>query len=196
MNLLGHLLLADRHGLSLAGTLLGDFVKGPLPESDDARTRAIRAHRETDAFTETHPAFCASKRRLRPELGHWRGVAVDVFYDHVLARDFVRYAAEPLETFTARVYADLAAARARLPAPVAALVERMVATDLLGSYRRPRGVARALRSLASRSRRAVLLPGALADLRARREELAGDFAAFYADLTTHMRRFAGRVDRA
>src|SRR5713101_1076663 len=63
-----HLYLSEPHDEAWLGSLMGDFVKGPL----DGRygreiTRAIAMHRKIDVFTDAHPVVLQSKSRMSAE---------------------------------------------------------------------------------------------------------------------------------
>lgn len=65
MNYLAHLFLADDTPESLLGNLLGDFMKGQNIQSySDAIRQGIRCHQKVDVFTDNHPIFRQSKRRI------------------------------------------------------------------------------------------------------------------------------------
>jgi len=180
VNFLGHLCLADRLGLSLTGTLLGDFVKGPIEQLSDPELRcAVRFHRQVDGFTDTHPLFRKSKRRLDGRHRHFRGVLVDLFYDHFLALHWRRFHHAPLARFCSTVYGELDARHEELPATMQPLARAMVQLDLLGSYRHSGGIARALGGMARRFPRKNTLAEGAAELDRHREGLEQDFLSFF-----------------
>ena len=58
MNFLAHLSLVPRKSKAQIGTILGDFVKGPLQNSYGNITQNyINIHRKIDLFTDNHPIF-------------------------------------------------------------------------------------------------------------------------------------------
>ena len=149
MNHLAHALLAAESPLLLAGNLAGDFVKGRLDRLPSTPLMAgIRMHRSMDSYTDRHPVWRRSRRRVEPR--RVSGIIVDIAYDHVLARNFERYCDLSLEAFAARAYRILLAHRALLPPRLGALVPRIVAEDWLVSYRWPEGVERTFARLGRR----------------------------------------------
>jgi len=98
MNFLAHLYLADPQPLGLLGSLMGDFVKGPLGgRYPEPITRGIMLHRRIDTFTDAHAVVRASRTRISPGRRRFAGIMIDVFYDHFLARDWARYCPEQLK---------------------------------------------------------------------------------------------------
>ena len=86
MNYLAHLLLSGPDRDMQVGGLLGDFVKGPLKGELPTRVeQGIRLHRHIDTLTDGHPAFMAATRRLPGEWRRYRGILLDIYFDHLLA---------------------------------------------------------------------------------------------------------------
>lgn len=186
MNYLAHAWLARHSDDAILGQLLGDFVHGPSALLDwPLPVRAeIERHRRIDRFTDNHPAMAAARMRFGG-LRRYAGIALDVYFDHCLAREWSRWNARdvPLTAFSARVYRILQAQSGHLPPRLASILPRMVAQDWLGSYRRRDSVNRALRGIATRlSRNGDRLVACLAVLE--REQIALDaaFEAFFPEL--------------
>ena len=51
--------------------------------------KGIVLHRAIDTYTDIHPVFRQSTKRLHERYHHYSGVIVDVFYDHFLAKKLV-----------------------------------------------------------------------------------------------------------
>jgi acyl carrier protein phosphodiesterase len=182
MNYLAHLHLGGSQPGALLGSLYGDFVKGPLEGHWPADIEAaIRLHRRIDAFTDNHPLVARAKARFPVERRRYAGILLDVFFDHCLARDWASYADEPLELFTARVYAVLAG-EPQLPGKLELIAPRMAAQDWLGSYRDFAVLERVLDGIGRRLSQPQRLAGALEELEALYEPLCEDFRAFYPEV--------------
>jgi acyl carrier protein phosphodiesterase len=165
VNHLAHALIAARTGTSIAGNLMGDFVKGrPERSYDGALLRGIRMHRAVDAFVDAHPAFARSRARFAPALRRWSGILVDLGYDHVLARRWDELGEGTLRSFADRVYAEIAAARSVLPERMRRFAEYLPRADLLAAYREPEEIARALEGMSRRMRKANPLGEAADDV--------------------------------
>lgn len=176
MNWLAHLYLARDSDEALLGALLGDFAFGVsgLDRFGRVEHAEILLHRRIDRFTDTHPAVTALRARFPEGRRRFAGVVLDVYFDHLLARDWpARAAGAPaLDEFTDRVYAMLRARHGELPARLQAIAPGMAANDWLGSYRSRGSVDRAVTRISGRlSRHGERLVDALADLR-REEALA------------------------
>ena len=106
-----------------------------------------------------------------------------MFYDHFLALNWDRYSPEPLEAFTARVYAEFRAHPIHLPAEARAALDRILCDDWLGSYRRLDGIVSSLRRisirLSARTGKEFELEKAVEELLANFDGLGSDFGEFF-----------------
>lgn len=182
MNYLAHALLADLGPALRAGSTAGDFFKGPLGSALPAGfALGIRLHRAIDRYADEHPAFLASRARLPAEIRRWSGIIVDLFYDHVLARNWSHWHPEPLPLFSARVYADIALHLEHFDQRAQAACRLMAREDWLSSYATETGLGDILRRMAARTRRTNPLAGAERYLRADADGYADDCARFLTD---------------
>lgn len=182
MNYLAHLFLSSATDDAIVGSLLGDFVKG-----DDYNNYpklvcdAIILHRHIDAFTDAHPIPIKSRRRLNPAHRHTRGIMVDMFYDHFLARNWLTYTDVPLGIFTDRVYSALTSANYPLPDKLRMMMPHMIRDDWLQSYAEVEYIGWALAGLSKRRNVGDLAAG-LDDLKKYYKELEADFTAYFPEL--------------
>jgi acyl carrier protein phosphodiesterase len=184
MNYLAHLYLAPPGDDALLGSLMGDFVKGPLPGGyPPGIAHAMILHRRIDAFTDAHPRVRVSRERVSGPRRRFAGIMVDLFYDHFLARHWHRYCEERLDAFTRRVYALLAEREHTLPPRLREVAARMRETDWLGSYREIGNIHVALDRMSLRLRRGNRLRGAAEELEGKYDEFEADFRTFFPDLT-------------
>jgi acyl carrier protein phosphodiesterase len=191
VNWLAHALLSKSDVEFRLGNLLADLVRGRDRAAMSATFRdGVRQHQAIDAFTDAHQVVHRSRARITGDFRHTTGILVDVFYDHFLALDWDRYAPEPLDSFTARLYADIRRNRIELPAEARAAVERMLSEDRLGSYRRLDGIEASLRRvslrLAARTGWDIGLERGVSELVANFDGLRADFGEFFPQLQAHV----------
>jgi acyl carrier protein phosphodiesterase len=195
VNYLAHLYLAGRDPHAQVGALLGDFAKGDLARFDPVIEREIRLHRAVDAWTDAHPVVLAAKARFRPHARRFAGIVLDVYYDHVLAREWARWSDEPLAAFAQRFYAALQATPLALPPRLERLRPWLVAEDWLGSYADFEGFARAVRRLSTRlSQGAERMIDGIDDVRRHDAGFAAGFAAFFPELVAFAGAERARLD--
>lgn len=178
MNFLFHMLLSGADDQILVGNFMGDFVKGPLLDRFPERIRqGITLHRRIDSFASRDEWFQCSRRRLDPHYGLYRGVLVDLFYDHFLVREWGSWSDEPFERYLARTRAVIEGQRAELPDRLQKLVP-IIFEELLPSYGQLSGIGTALERMSRRVTRTNPLAGGEAELLRHYADLQADFHGF------------------
>jgi acyl carrier protein phosphodiesterase len=178
VNFLFHLLLSGDHAEVLTGNFMGDFVKGPLAKRYPAGIeQGLRLHRGIDAFAEQSPLFRHSRQMLSPRYGLYRGVLVDLFYDHFLVTEWDDWSSEPFGDYLVRARSLVERNNAWLPRDLQTLVP-VIFEELVPSYRNIAGIGRALERMARRVRRPNPLAGGQQELVAQYAPLRDDFRLF------------------
>jgi len=179
VNILGHCLLSgdDPH------LLIGNFIADGLPRSKWSKLPAsiqkgVRLHHFIDTFTDSHPKTEELIASLRPSQGKYASVVSDLLIDHVLARDWNRYASIPLPDFVDRVHTELAEATAHMTEGRKRMFSFMRQQNWLLSYAEAEGIQMALKGMHRRSSFPNRMDEAYADYvtnKAHWDPLAGDF---------------------
>ena len=191
MNYLGHLFLSGDDPLVTVGNFMADEVKGrDLSRFLPAVERGIRLHRAIDSYTDQHPAQRSGRARVRTHAGRYAGVAMDLFYDHLLASRWSEHHPEPLHRFTQRMYALLHEHSDLLPMHTRLMLTYMEADDWLGSYARIDGIAQALAGMAHRTGAGDFLRGAEKVLVEHRTAYEAEFDGFLYVFRSHMKGMA------
>lgn len=105
MNFLGHLFFSnDDHELMYAN-LFGDHVKGrDLNAYTPIVKSGIQLHRSIDNFIDHHPEVVKLMHLLYPELPKVTGIAIDLFFDHLLAKNWNKFHSVPFAKFLEDFY--------------------------------------------------------------------------------------------
>jgi len=183
VNFLAHLFLSGDASELLVGNLMGDFVKGRLNgRFPPGIERGILLHREIDSFTGQNRHFLRSKRRLDKSFGLYRGVLVDLFYDHFLAAHWEDYADVPLSLFISDAWRVLCEHKEFLPDRLQRIMPFMF-RDWLPSYCDIGGIAAVLHRISCfRLKRANRLGEGAEALSRHYDGLYGDFRKFFPEL--------------
>jgi acyl carrier protein phosphodiesterase len=186
MNYLAHAFLARPDPARICGALIADFAKGiALDELPEAIREGVVSHRSIDVATDSHPVVVRARARFEPPLRRFAGIALDVVFDHFLARDFDSWSSDGLSEFTQSVYVALETHAEHLPERLARVRPRMVEDDWLASYADLDNVGRALRGISRRLRRANPLDSMMPAIERNYREIEADFAEFFPDLVRH-----------
>lgn len=106
MNFLGHIYFSENNPQLMIANLFGDFVKGrDLSMYDKQIQKGIILHREIDSYIDHHPAVLELMHKLYPSLPKVTGIAVDLFFDHILAKNWSKYHKTDLKKFISNFYA-------------------------------------------------------------------------------------------
>ncbi|GAA0711973.1 ACP phosphodiesterase [Dokdonella soli] len=194
MNHLAHAWLAAPDADVMFGSLIADFLRGAI---DPALPRGVRIgialHRAVDAYTDAHPEVAAARALFEPPYRRYAGILLDVWFDHLLARDWSRHGSGSLQAFSRSVQDLLDLRSAELPPRMHGFARYLRAHDLPGRYREIPMIEDVLRGLSQRLSRANPLAGALPVIEARAAPLDRHFDAFFPDLIEHAVRERGRL---
>lgn len=181
MNHLAHLRLAAPEGR--IGGLIGDFVKGDLAGLfPPAVELEARLHRRVDSMTDAHAYTRQAKLAFAPALRRFAGIALDVWFDHLLLLNWDDLGGGPFETFEADAYARLRAGLELTPEPLRSALPRMIEGRFLRASATMEGVERAILRVASGWRHGDRLAPCAAALRELPPDIAAGFPAFFRDI--------------
>ena len=186
MNYLAHIALAGDNPQHQVGGLLGDFVRGPLGRGEfpAAVEAGIRAHRKLDHYVDQQPELRLFLQRFESPMRRYAGIVADVFYDHLLARDWLRYYQQPLGDFCQTFYRHLGSFNNELPPRAQQFLERAPSIGWLESYAQAEHLRVILQRIGERLRRPVALQEALPIITAHLDAIDEEFHQLYPRLQT------------
>ena len=147
--------------------------------------KGIILHREIDTFTDAHPIFRQSTKRLHEQYHHYAGVIVDVFYDHFLAKNWSNYSDEKLEDYIARFYQSLHDNYEMLSERTKGLMPTMIRENWLLTYQTIEGIDRILTQMDFRTNNKSKMRLATKELSEFYSEFEQEFTVFFEDLKMH-----------
>jgi acyl carrier protein phosphodiesterase len=151
MNYLAHCYLAFGNPDLLAGQFIADDVKGRKFENfPESIKRGILLHRFVDHFTDTWPGCLEIRAKLRPQLGLFSGIALDVFFDHILALEWDTHSELERSTFIQKTYDTLSDYEGYMTEKRKFLFHKMVEADWLGRYDKIEGISLTLTQMSRR----------------------------------------------
>ena len=184
MNFLAHAFLSGSDDDVLIGNFIADAIKGN--NSKDFREgiqKGILLHREIDSFTDNHPVFLKSCKRIQNKYAKFSGVVVDIYYDHFLAANWHDYSDEDLSEFAIYVYTLMLQNYAILPPRSRRILPFMVIHNWLVGYSRFSDLQWVFNGMSRRSKQYNSgLEDAVKTLQANYEKFEQDFRSFFPDL--------------
>ena len=183
MNFLAHFFLSFHNPDILVGQFIADEVKGRAYENFPPRIRdGILLHRFVDSTTDTHPECLKIRRLIRPQLGLYSPVAIDVYFDHFLARKWHIYNDQKLRDFTQEVYHSIESRRESISPQMLILLTKMKQFDWLNMYESLDGISEILVQMSRRIRGAQQLERAGLVLREFLPEVEKSFDLYFPQL--------------
>ena len=188
MNHFAHLVLAQPTVESTVGNLLGDFARGVDADTLPVPVRAgLFNHRAVDRFTDSHPLVLEMKRGFSRERRRFAGIALDIYFDHLLIQHWQRFEQRPLEPLIEDFYRRMALGRALMPgSDMRRVTQRMIDYDWFGSYRDIDAVAESLDRVAGRIRFANGFANAIEDLLRQHDSIRDGFLEFFPELQRYV----------
>ncbi|EKO3376691.1 DUF479 domain-containing protein [Vibrio fluvialis] len=190
MNYLAHLHIADHCQSSLLGNLLGDFVKGdPSAQFSPEIARGIRLHRLVDVYTDSHPVMQQAKAYFSSQTRRFAPIALDMFWDHCLAKEWRLYHDLSLRAFVNGAQRQVQQAYpAQLPERFTRVSKHMWQGRWLESYADFDNIEFALQRMSQRSARMATLAYCFDSMNKHYQPLRQLFSSLYPDVLEKAKR--------
>lgn len=141
LNFLAHIYLSGENDFLKIGNFIADTVRGKqYLEYPQAIQQGILLHRKIDSFTDQHPIFRMSKKRIFPIFGHYSGVIVDIYYDYFLAKNWHYFSDVSLSEYTNEFYRLLLQHQNLFNEKANLLISHMIKDNWLESYQTLKGI--------------------------------------------------------
>lgn len=183
MNFLAHLFLSCEQEELLVGNFLADLIKNRALETYSTGIQeGVSLHRKIDQFTDQHPMVIQGVRRLHPYHHKYAAVIVDVFYDYLLAKNWLMYTKEDFITFTKRVYAILEKYKSAMPPKIQIRLSNMIDGDWLIGYSQYEGLAFTFDRMQFRLSKPEYLHGVIENLQTYESAFDEEFKVFFPEV--------------
>jgi len=183
MNFLAHIYLSGNNNLVTIGNFMADGIRGETYKKYPiAIQKGILLHREIDTFTDAHPIVRKSTKRLHKNYGHYRGVIVDILYDHFLAKNWSDYSDVALGDYVESFYVELEDHFEILPLRIQRLMPFMIADNWLLNYSKIEGIQRVLDGMNRRTKHKSKMNEATKELKTFYNEFEEEFTLFVKEL--------------
>ena len=146
--------------------------------------KGILLHRAIDTFTDAHPVFRQSTKRLHANYHHYSGVIVDIFYDHFLAKNWSTYSDERLEDYSELFYQSLRDNYSILTSRTQGFMPYMINHNWLVSYQTIEGIGVILAKMDTRMKYESNMRFSITELELFYSEFENEFTVFFEDLIT------------
>ena len=183
MNFLAHIYLSGETELVTIGNFVADGIRGNKYKLYPLEVQiGIQLHREIDTFTDAHPIFRQSTKRLHKGYGHYSGVIVDILYDHFLAKNWKAYSEIPLAEYIADFYKSLNRNIDVIPERFKKLTPIMIEGNWLLSYATIDGIQLVLDGMNRRTKGRSKMNEATKELKEHYDAFEEEFTLFFKEL--------------
>jgi acyl carrier protein phosphodiesterase len=183
MNFLAHIYLSGDNELLKIGNFMADTVRGKryLDYSNEIQ-KGILLHRFIDTYTDAHPIYRESRRRLYEKYGHYAGVIMDIVYDHFLAKNWKSYNEIELDVYATQFYDSLKENYELLTTKTQNLMPYMIQQNWLVQYASLEGLETILFQMDHRTKNRVHMQEAIVEVKEYYPELELEFTQFMKEL--------------
>ena len=186
MNFLAHIYLSGDNDFIKIGNFMADGIRGKQFKTYPLEVqKGIVVHRAIDTFTDAHPIFRQSTKKLHARYHHYAGVIVDVFYDHFLAKNWATYSDENLSDYVTNFYQSLSDNTSILSERTIAIMPYMIEQNWLLSYQTIAGIDKILTQMDSRTKNQSKMRFASEELAEFYTEFEQEFMQFFVELRVH-----------
>lgn len=184
MNWLAHIYLSDEDDESRLGGLLGDFLGNMDWKTiySEAIKQGIKRHLEIDNFTDMHPVFKKSCKRISAKNSLFAHVLIDIFYDHFLAKNWDDYSHVLLNDFVSSFYNVLQEYRKILPDRLKIIAPFLIRENWFCSYQNIQGIRNVLYRLSRRIKQQNSIMESIIELQRNYSSLENDFRVFFSEV--------------
>lgn len=182
MNYLAHAFLSRKDKDLQLGNFIADHIRGnQLQHFPAAVQKGIIMHRAIDTYTDQHPVFRASKRLFYEGFEKYSGVLVDIYFDHLLAKNFSNFSDEGLDSFSRNTYQLYHEARPILPASSTRFLDYVISNNIYQAYANQVGIQTVLKHLSHRLSHGINLQDSMTLFTNNQEQLLENFLLFFTD---------------
>jgi len=152
MNYLAHIYLSGNNEDIALGNFIADSVKGNRYKNYPTLwQRGIMLHRFIDSFTDSHKIFRSHSKLFFNSHRHYSRVLVDMFYDHLLAKNWSKYNHLTLDKYSNEFYRKLLENKDKLPLRLKSSLKYLIKDNWFKSYATIEGLSKTLKLMESRT---------------------------------------------
>lgn len=174
--------------------LNGDFVRGrDFSHLPPILQQGVSLHRMIDDYIDHHPVVLNLLHILYEPLPKVAGIAVDLFFDHLLAQQWGNFHPEPLDKFIDAFYAAPIENSDHYADNFKFMMARMKEKNWLYQYQFEYGLMKACKGVSSRISFPNVLDSAHQVFKTYEKEVEKSFHAFMEEAIPHHTVFLGKL---
>lgn len=194
MNYLAHTALSHgspktRQEITI-GNLIADHVRGPDLSSFPVNiAKGIQLHREIDGFFDNHPEVTRLRALMPQGLRRYSGIAIDFWFDHLLAQRWETIYSTHLEDFQHQVNELINDYWRWIPSSQHRFMEYLIHENLFLKYQSSHHIRNNLKLVSNRLRQGDKLMECMSQLSQYRAKIEHSFDKVYPDVDQHCQQW-------
>lgn len=194
MNFLGHLYFSNNDHQLMYANIHGDFVRGrDFSHFPKKLEQGITLHRMIDDYVDNHPAVLELLQKLYEPLPKVAGIAVDLYFDHILAKEWDKFHSKPLAEFIDEFYEATLEHEDQYSPKFKLMIARMKERNWLYQYQFEYGLLKACKGVSSRISFPNVLDTAHKVFKTYEKDIEKSFFAFMEDAIPHHKGFIEKL---
>ena len=190
MNFLGHLYFSSDLPQLQYANLFGDFVRGRnFDQYSDVIQKGIKLHRAIDSYIDNHPDVKELMHSLYESLPKITGIAVDLYFDHLLARNWSDFHPKDLDEFIEEFYQVKLENEHMYSDDFLFMISRMKSYRWLNQYKNDEGLVKMCEGLSKRVSFENKLPEAPMIFKKNEEHITKVFRKYMDDAIPYFKKF-------
>ena len=151
MNFLGHIYFSNNDKKLMLDNLFGDFVKGKdLSFYPKNVQKGLLLHRKIDDFIDHHPKVLELTHKLYIDLPKVSAIAIDLFFDHLLAKNWSTFHETELNVFLAEFYTSINLNENYYSNDFKLMISKMIEINWISYYPTLEGLEKACQGVSKR----------------------------------------------
>ena len=158
MNYLAHLALSNYNDEHLIGNFLTDLMhRSEFEKFSPAIYQGHIMHQSIDSFTDSHALVLQAKALMGKKSRRYAGILLDMYFDHLLVKNWSSYYDDDLDDFINYAYDVLLRFEDSFPERAKLFSQRVRSFDLFRTYAYEDGIKGALKGVDKRLKKPVAL---------------------------------------
>ena len=197
MNYLAHIYLSFDNKEIQIGNFIGDYVKGNNYKNYSEPIRAgILLHRKIDFFTDHHPLVKKCNAFFKNEYRLYASIISDMFFDHLLAKNWAKHHTNSLKTFTNAFHFNLIKHYRGLPPNVKRIVPFLIQNNRLYNYKSIEGIEKPLQIMSTYSSLTNKTIQAIQAFKSNEKEFTALFELFFEEIKSYVKQEMEEIKKA
>ena len=152
MNYLAHIFLSGDNKEVIVGNFMGDYIKGQdFNNYPKAIKKGLILHRNIDTYTDMHHIVRKSKKYFSKKYGKYSGILIDIFYDHYLTQNWLKFNTALLDDYVSSINGILTEYYHVFPERVQFFIPSFIKNNWIKAYSSIEGLDLVLRRMSNRT---------------------------------------------